>query len=49
MSSHEPVSVWIAALRAGDAAAARRLWESYFARLVGVARQKLLGKTRACA
>ena len=49
MLSPEPVSVWIAALRAGDAAAARRLWDSYFARLAGLARKKLLGKSCATA
>src|SRR5262249_56402860 len=44
-----PVRVWIAALRTGDAEAVQRLWQSYFARLVGLARKKLLGKTRAAA
>jgi DNA-directed RNA polymerase specialized sigma24 family protein len=37
------------ALRAGDPEAVQRLWQSYFARLVGLARKKLLGQSRAAA
>jgi DNA-directed RNA polymerase specialized sigma24 family protein len=41
--------VWIAQLKAGDAAAAERLWEGYFRRLVGLARQRLRGQPLAAA
>jgi DNA-directed RNA polymerase specialized sigma24 family protein len=37
------VSGWINQLQAGDAAAAQRLWERYFRRLVGLARSRLRG------
>ena len=43
MSSPGSVSCWLAGLRLGDEAAAQHLWEGYFARLVGLARQKLHG------
>jgi DNA-directed RNA polymerase specialized sigma24 family protein len=49
MSSPGSVTVWIEALRAGEAVAAQQLWEGYFSRLVGLARQKLLGHPRAAA
>lgn len=49
MSSPKRVSVWIAALRAGDSEAVHWLWQSYFTRLVGLARKKLLGQSRAAA
>jgi DNA-directed RNA polymerase specialized sigma24 family protein len=49
MSSPGSVTVWIEQLRAGDAAAAEHLWEGYYRRLVGLARQKLLGRPRAVA
>jgi hypothetical protein len=35
------VTHWIQELRAGDPIAAQKLWERYFRRLVGLARQKL--------
>jgi RNA polymerase sigma factor (sigma-70 family) len=35
------VTHWIGQLRTGDQAAAQRLWERYFERLLGLARQKL--------
>ncbi len=41
MASSRCVSHWIEQLRAGDQVAARRLWEGYFRRLVGLARGKL--------
>jgi len=49
MPSEEDGSVtcWIDQLRAGDQAAAQRLWERYFQRLVGLARVKLPPKLRA--
>jgi DNA-directed RNA polymerase specialized sigma24 family protein len=49
MSSPGSVTVWIEHLRAGDAAAAEHLWEGYYRRLVGLARQKFLGRPRAAA
>jgi DNA-directed RNA polymerase specialized sigma24 family protein len=48
MSSDDSISFWIGQLKAGDEKAAQKLWEGYFARLVGLARGKLRGaKTRA--
>jgi DNA-directed RNA polymerase specialized sigma24 family protein len=41
MSSAGSVSHWIGQLKAGNTAAARQLWERYFHRLVGLARNKL--------
>ena len=41
MSSFGSVTAWIDQLRAGDRAAAQRLWQGYFHRLVGLARKKL--------
>jgi DNA-directed RNA polymerase specialized sigma24 family protein len=49
MTSPGSVTVWIAALQAGDPGAAQQLWQSYFARLVGLARTKLQGRPRAVA
>ncbi len=49
MSSAESVTHWIGRLRAGDADAAQRLWQSYFQRLVRLARQKLRGAPRRAA
>jgi DNA-directed RNA polymerase specialized sigma24 family protein len=49
MSSPGSVTVWIAALRAGDPDAAQRLWEGYFAKLVALAHHHLLGRPRAAA
>ena len=43
MSSEGSVSDWIDQLKAGDRAAAERLWERYFRRLVQVARSRLRG------
>jgi DNA-directed RNA polymerase specialized sigma24 family protein len=49
MSAPESITEWIAALRAGEPAAAQQLWENYFAKLVGLARKKLMGQPRAAA
>jgi RNA polymerase sigma factor (sigma-70 family) len=49
MSSLGSVTTWVEQLRAGDRAAAQRLWERYFPRLVGLARQKLRGLPRRAA
>src|SRR5262249_8084676 len=43
------VTHWIKQLRAGDPVAAQTLWERYFRRLVGLARQKLRALPRRAA
>jgi RNA polymerase sigma factor (sigma-70 family) len=43
------VSQWIAQLKTGDAHAAQRLWETYFQRMVQLARQRLEGASRRAA
>src|ERR1700754_5164328 len=37
------ITRWIGRLKGGDFAAARPLWEAYFRRMVGLARQRLRG------
>jgi DNA-directed RNA polymerase specialized sigma24 family protein len=49
MSSDGSVTRWLGALKASDPAAAQRLWERYFRRLVGLARAKLRGAPRRAA
>jgi DNA-directed RNA polymerase specialized sigma24 family protein len=49
MPSDESVSQWLDQLREGDPAAARKLWERYSRRLVGLARLKLQGTPRRAA
>ena len=49
MSSAGSVTLWIGRLQAGDPLAAQELWERYFRRLVGLARQKLQGTPRGAA
>src|SRR5436309_4711052 len=49
MSSAESITTWINQFKGGDAAAAQKLWESYFRRLVGLARKKLQGTPRRAA
>jgi DNA-directed RNA polymerase specialized sigma24 family protein len=49
MSLVRSVSEWIADLKTGDQVAAQKLWESYFQRLVGLARAKLQGTPRRAA
>jgi RNA polymerase sigma factor (sigma-70 family) len=44
MTERGSVTRWMAGLRAGDGAAAQRLWEEYFRRLVGLARKRLAGR-----
>jgi DNA-directed RNA polymerase specialized sigma24 family protein len=46
MSSEGSVTRWVAAIKAGDAAAAQALWERYHRRLVGLARRKLESSRR---
>jgi len=43
------VTQWIDRLKAGDPAAAQKLWERYFRRLVGLARKKLRTAPRRAA
>src|SRR5207249_5229718 len=50
MAAADSVSHWLSLLQSdGDAAAAQRLWERYFHRLVGLARDKLQGQPRRAA
>jgi DNA-directed RNA polymerase specialized sigma24 family protein len=49
MQDDSSVSVWIEQLKAGEAEAAQPLWDRYFGRLVGLARKKLQGASRAVA
>jgi DNA-directed RNA polymerase specialized sigma24 family protein len=49
VSASGSVTAWIERLKAGDGDAAERLWEGYFHRLVGLARRKLQGASRAAA
>ena len=49
LSSEGSVTNWIGQLRAGDPAAAQKLWERYFRRLVGLARKKLQDAPRRAA
>jgi DNA-directed RNA polymerase specialized sigma24 family protein len=49
MDSTGSVTHWISALKAGDAAAAQKLWERYFRRLVGLARKRLRMARRRAA
>ena len=49
MVSGESVTTWIGYLQAGNTAAAQRLWERYFRRLVGLARHKLHDTPRQAA
>lgn len=46
MSPVEPVTEWGQRLQAGDRAAAQKLWEAFYTRLVGLARHKLRGTPR---
>ncbi|MGA2259105.1 MAG: sigma-70 family RNA polymerase sigma factor [Thermoguttaceae bacterium] len=47
--SDDSVSQWIDGLKAGDEAAAARLWQRYYRRLVGLARKKLGDSPRRVA
>jgi DNA-directed RNA polymerase specialized sigma24 family protein len=49
MSLDGPITQWISQLKAGDPLAAQHLWESYFGRLMALARKKLGGNRRAAA
>src|SRR3954454_21749223 len=49
MSTPGSVSHWLDGLRAGESAAARKLWEDYFHRLVALARARLRALPRGAA
>src|SRR5437899_2337535 len=49
MASDGSVTHWIDLLQGGEEAAAQKLWDSYFRRLVGLARTKLQGTPRRAA
>lgn len=49
MPPDDPVTVWLGQLQAGDPAAARPLFDRYFRRLVGLARQRLRDAPRRAA
>src|SRR4051812_28975217 len=49
MTTSRSVSHWMGQLKAGEPAAAQHLGESYFRRLVGLARGKLLGQPKRAA
>src|SRR4051794_22068524 len=49
MDSERSITVWIRALKSGDRAAARPLWEAYFRRLVALARARLHATSRRVA
>jgi DNA-directed RNA polymerase specialized sigma24 family protein len=49
MASGGSITRWIGDLKAGDPAAAQRLWEAYFAKLVALARARLRGTPRRAA
>src|SRR5262245_31196166 len=49
MSTGGSVTGWVGRLKAGDRAAAQRLWEGYFRRLVGLARVRLADAARRVA
>lgn len=49
MNQPQAITLWIRQLKHGDADAAQKLWEAYFRRMVGLARQKLENSPRAAA
>ncbi len=49
MNAEETVTMWIAQLRQGEEAAAQRLWEQYFGRMVRLARRRLETTRRSAA
>jgi DNA-directed RNA polymerase specialized sigma24 family protein len=49
MAGEESISQWLDQLQQGERAAAEKLWERYFRRLVGLARRKLEGLPRRAA
>jgi DNA-directed RNA polymerase specialized sigma24 family protein len=49
MALNGSVTQWIGQLKSGEQAAVQRLWEAYFRRLVGLARDRLRGARRRTA
>ena len=49
MPTDDPVTVWLGQLQAGDSVAVRAVWETYFRRLVGLARKRLRDSPRRAA
>ncbi|MCA8997382.1 MAG: hypothetical protein KDA80_10350 [Planctomycetaceae bacterium] len=49
MDADQTITVWLHQLREGDNAAAQRLWEQYYQRMVSLARKKLEGARRGIA
>jgi DNA-directed RNA polymerase specialized sigma24 family protein len=49
MASNGSVTVWLGPLQAGDPAAVQHLWERYFDRMVGLARERLQSAPRRAA
>ncbi len=49
MSSYGSVTRWLGQLQGGDPEGARKLWERYFFRLVGLARKRLQSTARRAA
>ena len=49
MTSSEPITKWIEGLKEGDPEAAERLWQSYFGRIVSLAKRRLAGAKKAAA
>jgi hypothetical protein len=49
MSDDEPLTYWIKQLQGGQEEPAEKLWQAYFSKLVGLARQRLIGRNRLMA
>ncbi|MEZ6060152.1 MAG: ECF-type sigma factor [Planctomycetaceae bacterium] len=49
MHVDESITLWIDQLRAGDSSAAQKLWETYFQRMVNLARGRLDGASKQMA
>ncbi len=49
MPTDDAITLWLGRLQAGESSAARPLWESFFARLVGLARARLRNAPRRVA
>ena len=42
MLDHDSIAAWLLGARAGESAAAQEIWQRYFARLVQLAREKVV-------
>ena len=47
--SEPDITAWIARLNAGESIAAHKLWESYYQKLIGLAKVKLRGSRKRVA